>query len=78
MKSLKLNQIASQKLAEKEMNNLLGGEPYPCAGMWSYKFDKNGKIIGIKCQCSCKYANNGGSSTWDNSEANDAHNLTSE
>ena len=40
--------------------------------------DETGNIVNIKCQCSCKYANNGGSSTHDNFSANDARNLTSE
>lgn len=69
MKSLKLNQFDS-----KQMNNIKGGATF----MWSYTFKKDGTPNGIKCQCSCKYANMGGSSTYDNFTANDAHNLTSE
>lgn len=69
MKSLKLNQLDS-----KQLNNIKGGATF----IWSYKFNDKGERVGLKCQCSCKYANMGGSSTYDNFTANDAHNLTSE
>lgn len=75
MTKIKLNQIEKQRFTANEMNNVKGGQ---IAGMWSWKFDDQGNIVGIKCQCSCKYAFNGGSSTYDNYSANDAKNLHSE
>lgn len=73
MKSLKLNQLDKEHL-----NNIKGGQSSWTVGAVSWKKDEAGNIIDIKCQCSCKYANSGGSSTNDNFSANDAHNLRSE
>ena len=55
MTKIKLNQIEKQRFTANEMNNVKGGQ---IAGMWSWKFDDQGNIVGIKCQCSCKYAFN--------------------
>lgn len=73
MKSLKLNQLNKEHL-----NNIKGGQSSWTVGLVSWIKDETGNIVNIKCQCSCKYANNGGSSTHDNFSANDARNLTSE
>lgn len=71
MKSLKLNQ-----LDKKNMNNIKGGQ-YPTAGMWEWVTNDKGERIGIKCLCTCRYANSGGSSTFDNHTANNKANLNS-
>jgi natural product precursor len=65
MKKLKLNRLSDQQLAEKQMNNLLGG-----AG-------EGGSQINCGCYCGCCYANQGGSSTQDNGRANQAGGLYS-
>ena len=64
MKSLKLNQLDSQRLAEKEMLNVQGGQ-----GNDRCETDKNGKITRW-CGCGCLYEGNGGASTNDNMNAN--------
>ena len=64
MKSLKLNQLDSQRLAEKEMLNVTGGQ-----GGWRYDIGPNGTYTRY-CTCGCAYENNGGSSTEDNKNAN--------
>ena len=64
MKSLKLNQLDSQRLAEKEMLNVTGGQ-----GGWRYDIGPNGTYTRY-CTCGCAYENNGGSSTEDNNNAN--------
>lgn len=64
MKSLKLNQLDSQRLAEKEMLNVNGGQ-----GGWRYDVAPNGTYTRY-CTCGCAYENNGGSSTEDNKNAN--------
>ena len=53
MKSLKLNQLDSQRLAEKEMLNVTGGQ-----GGWRYDIGPNGTYTRY-CTCGCAYENNG-------------------
>ncbi|MDL2239138.1 TIGR04149 family rSAM-modified RiPP [Bacteroidales bacterium OttesenSCG-928-K22] len=57
MYKLKLNHLSDRQLAEKQMNNVRGGENQKCPG---------------GCCCSCAYAGSGGSSTNDNLNANEA------
>ena len=64
MKYLKLNQLDSQRLAEKEMLNVTGGQ-----GGWRYDIGPNGTYTRY-CTCGCAYENNGGSSTEDNKNVN--------
>jgi natural product precursor len=56
MKKLKLNRLSDNELAKKQMNDVKGGAA-PGGGSCS-------------CCCGCKYKDQGGSSTEDNSKAN--------
>jgi natural product precursor len=62
MNQLKLNTLANNRLHEKEMNFVIGGEDTAYKKM---------------CGCACKYANSGGSSTEANASANAKSNLSS-
>lgn len=55
MKDLKLNAINRRRLADKQMNSIKGGESNRPAG---------------SCGCACQYANNQGSTTIANADAN--------
>lgn len=57
MKKIKLNQLADEKLVEQEMNLVCGGT----------------EAFNDLCQCSCRYADSGGSSLNSNGAANSAH-----
>lgn len=59
MRNLKLNSIVNEKLSKGEMNSVFGGQQGPGT-----------KIL--VCGCGCIWANNGGSSTTDNGNANSA------
>lgn len=73
MKSLKLNQLDN-----KHLKNIAGGQSSWTAGMWEWITDpQTGERIGMKCLCTCRYANSGGSSTFDNHTANNKANLNS-
>ena len=67
MNKFKLNHLSDQKLAEKQMNSVMGGvapgggTQAACAGGW--------------CCCGCLYEGQGGSSTMDNAKANNAGGL---
>lgn len=67
MKSLKLNQLDSQRLAEKEMKQLNGGEGKPS---YYYRHDPKCDCNLLVCACGCQYSNAGGSSNADNGNAN--------
>jgi len=63
MNKLKLNRLSDQKLAEKQMNMVMGGDaPSKCPK---------------GCCCACQYANQGGSSSSDNMLANSAKGIWS-
>lgn len=53
---IKLTNLNSEKLSEKELNHVIGGH----------------------CTCGCFYENCGGSTQWNNMEANEARDLHSE
>jgi natural product precursor len=57
-KLLKLNALNEQCIEKKQMNALRGGK--------QEKKEESDEL----CTCSCYYANNGGSSSIDNSKAN--------
>lgn len=67
MKSLKLNQLDSQRLAEKEMKHISGGEGTPS---YFYRHDPACNCNILVCACGCQYSNAGGSSNADNGNAN--------
>lgn len=54
LKKIKLNKLSNNVLAERQMKGLKGG----------------GFIYRRNCTCSCAYADKGGSSTEDNTNAN--------
>lgn len=69
MKSLKLNQLDSQRLAEKEMLNLTGG-------LRQYtEWNAQAGCYVTKCTCACLYEDKGGSSTVANGDANAANRI---
>jgi len=64
MNKLKLNRLSDQKLAEKQMNMVMGGADSQCPNS------------GGGCCCGCPYQGQpGGSDTWDNMNANSKGNL---
>lgn len=64
MNKLKLNKFAENRLAEKEMSCINGGNKVLIGYVAA-----DGKFIAT-CGCGCRYENNGGSSTNDNANAN--------
>lgn len=72
MKSLKINKLANCCLNESEMNKINGGY------VWVHDVkQENGRTIITICGCGCYYANQGGSTTNDNANANLAQGLAS-
>jgi len=75
MNSLKLNSLAENRIVNKKLDSVKGGQT--TKGAFMVGGMSGGKSCGCPCTCGCNYAGNGGSSTADNNAANNKGGLKS-